>query len=93
MAVWALALLGRLRLVLGELDRAAAVEVEGTHLLERVEPGSNAASQFESLSLYRTLLVNADPAKVVDSLDRFSHHATRSDSRWARRVSDCGARR
>jgi hypothetical protein len=82
LAVWALGLLGRLRLVLGELDRVAEIQTEGARLLERVEPGSNAASQFESFSMMRTHLVDVDYVKVVGSLERYSHHATRSDSRW-----------
>ena len=66
-AVWHLGMLGRVHLVLGDLDAAARAQAEGEALLDRVEPGSNAHFQFHSLDFFRCLLVDddADRAQVV----------------------------
>jgi len=78
-----LALIGRLRLVLGELDRAAEIQAEGEQLLERLEPGPNMAGQFETLSILRAQLVDVALAKALDGVEWYVANANRPDNRWA----------
>jgi hypothetical protein len=81
-ALWGLGLLGRLRLILGELDEADAIQAEGERLLERVEPGSNAAYQFEALSVIRAQLVDLNLASVLAWLERLVANSDQADLRW-----------
>ena len=74
---------GRLRLVLGELDRAAEIQAEGEQLLERLEPGSNMAGQFETLSILRAQLVDVTLAEALDGVEWYVANANRPDNRWA----------
>jgi hypothetical protein len=83
-ALFRMGSLGRLRLVLGELDRAAEIQAEGEQLLDRVEPGSNAAAQFAALATMRAHLVDLDFATALDHVERFLIVAERPDLQWAR---------
>ena len=74
--------LGRLHLVLGELDRAAAVQAEGDQLLDRVEPGSNATAQFEAIQILRSQLVDLDVVAALQRLESLVEVSGRSDLRW-----------
>jgi hypothetical protein len=78
-----LALIGRLRLVLGELDRAAEIQAEGEQLLERLEPGPNMAGQFGTLSTLRAQLVDVSLTNALDGVERYVASANRPDNRWA----------
>jgi class 3 adenylate cyclase len=79
-AVWLIGLLGRLRLILGDLDSAADLQSEGEQLLDRVEPGSNVVAQFEALSIMRAQFVDLDYARVLDWLEGLNWN--RTDLRW-----------
>ncbi len=74
--------LGRLHLVLGELDAVAEVQAEGEELMPRVEPGSNAATHFEALAQVRSWLVDDDAAQICPSVEHLEMLAAREDSRW-----------
>jgi hypothetical protein len=76
--------LGRLRLVLGELDQAAEIQAEGDQLLERVEPGSNAVALFEALSAMRAQYVDVDFTRALQQVEGFLVVAERTDLRWGR---------
>ena len=78
-----LALIGRLRLVLGELDRAAEIQAEGEQLLERLEPGPNMAGQFKTLSILRAQLVDVSLARALEGVEAYVANANRTDNRWA----------
>jgi ATP/maltotriose-dependent transcriptional regulator MalT len=80
-AVVLLGLLGRLHLCFGELDQAAAVQTEGEQFLDRVEPGSNAAGQFEGIAIWRSQLVDLDLNDALQRLERYNA-AARSDAHW-----------
>ena len=80
MALFWLGPLGRLRLVLGELDHVADIQAEGDELLERAEPGSNAAAQFQGLAVNRALLVDLDYGAALEFSERFQ--LDRTDVRW-----------
>jgi hypothetical protein len=84
LALWGLGQLGRLRLVLGELDRVAEIQSEGEQLLERTEPESNAVGQFEALSAFRSQHVDVNFARALDFVERFLVVSQRADLRWAR---------
>jgi hypothetical protein len=78
-----LALIGRLRLVLGELDRAAEIQAEGEQLLERLEAGPSMAGQFKTLSILRAQLVDVSLTNALDGVERYVASANRPDNRWA----------
>jgi hypothetical protein len=80
LALFAMGSLGRLQLVLGELDRAADIQAEGEQLLARVEPGSNVVAQFEAVSTMRAQFVDLDFARVLDWLEQFNWD--RTDLHW-----------
>ena len=82
LAVFMRGSLGRLHLVLGELDIAAELQAEGEELMPRVEPGSNAAGHFEVLAKARSWFVEDDPAPICPSVEEIERAATREDSRW-----------
>lgn len=81
-AVWLLGLLGRLHLCFGELDRAAAVQAEGEQYLDRVEPGSNAAGQFEGIAIWRSQLVDLDLNDALQRIESFGASFARRDLHW-----------
>jgi class 3 adenylate cyclase len=83
-AVPLLAMVGRLHLVLGELDRAANIQAEGEQLLERVEPDSNVTVQLGGLSTFREMLVDRDFRKALERVDRNLALSYRPDLRWGR---------
>lgn len=82
LAVFMRGSLGRLHLVLGELNIAAELQAEGEELMPRVEPGSNAAGHFEVLAKARSWFVEDDPAPICPSVEEIERAATREDSRW-----------
>jgi hypothetical protein len=84
MVVALLGFLGRLHLVLGELDRAAELMAVGEQLLDRVEPGSNVTVQFGGLSTFREMLVDRDFAKALDRVEQNLAMSDRPDMRWGR---------
>jgi hypothetical protein len=81
-AVFGLGNLGRLYLVLGQFDRAAAVQTEGEQYLPRLEPGSNNANQFLGLELFRQLLAGEDPELPLAIFDHLLMARSRPDWRW-----------
>jgi hypothetical protein len=83
-AVSLLGVLGRLHLVLGELDRASEIQTEGEQLLERVEPDSNATVQLGGLSTMREMFVEMDLRKALDRVERNLALSNRPDLRWGR---------
>jgi hypothetical protein len=87
MAAWGLGMLGRILLVLGELDRAAEIQREGEQLLERLEPGSNPAGQFQAISIMRAQLVDLDLATALPDLERYVSNSDRADMRWGAAVN------
>jgi hypothetical protein len=82
LTVFGLGNLGRLHVVLGELDRAGEVQAEGASYLPRIEPDSNNALQFNGLSLFRQLLTGAEPSSPLAILDQSLVSAERPDLRW-----------
>jgi tetratricopeptide (TPR) repeat protein len=74
-----LGMLGRLHLVLGELDRARDVQAEGEHYLPRVEPNTNNAAQIGAVTFFWQLLTGADPSSSLPYLDQFVAAAGRPD--------------
>ena len=83
LAMFFLGNLGRLNLVLGDLDEATAVQAEGERLLARVDPDSKAAGQFAALQIVRSILVDDELDDPLVSLDAFLAGADRPDLRWA----------
>ena len=82
LALYCLGNLGRLFVVLGELDRAAETQTEGEQYLPRVDPNSNAAAQFGALAFFWQILAGEDPASPVAMLDHMLRGADRPDLRW-----------
>jgi tetratricopeptide (TPR) repeat protein len=78
----ALGNLGRLHVVLGELDRAREAQAEGEHYLPRVEPESNNAGQFHAFSLFWALLTGGDPSAPLAIFDQYLISADRPDIHW-----------
>ena len=82
LAVYYLGLLGRIHLVLGDLDRAAHNQAEGEPLLERVDPDSNVHAQFSALAAIRSQFVDDDPAETLRLLEPMVARSRRTDLRW-----------
>jgi hypothetical protein len=82
LALFGLGNLGRLFVLLGDLDRAAAAQTEGEQYLQRVDPNSNAAAQFGALAVFSQILAGDDPASPLAMLDNMLEGADRPDLRW-----------
>ena len=82
LALHCLGNLGRLFVVLGELDRAAETQTEGERYLPRVDPNSNAAAQFGALAVFWQILAGEDPASPLAMMDHMLGGADRPDLRW-----------
>ena len=77
-------MLGRVRLVLGDLDGAAELEAEGEQLLPYAEPGSNATAQYDALSMFRAQLVELNLPEAIALVERLVFISSRPDFRWVR---------
>jgi hypothetical protein len=88
--VFMLGLLGRLQLVLGDLDAAAETERQGEELVPRLEPHSVGAFQLSGIAVSRLSQAEDAPRAAAEPLRRAEIWATRADTRWASAAARIG---